>query len=269
MLNRLFAVLILSFVNAFLSALAQPDGNPNNTGQSFLVVGAAALPEFEGAERLRPVPLIVSRFSLFDREIELEGLEGRVDLLPHPIWRAGPAFGVVLPRNDDFIDTEQVTALPSIDAAVELGGFAGFRIAFGSLKEGTLTGTTTVRHDVLGTHSGLTIDGELEYFFAVNRMLRIGVAANASFATGDYFNTYFSVDAAAADLSGISKFDAGGGARDIGLEAFSILSFSERWGVFSRVAYNRLLGDAADSSIVNEVGSEDQVFFGAGLFYRF
>ncbi|MEL7454548.1 MAG: MipA/OmpV family protein [Pseudomonadota bacterium] len=237
--------------------------------RSFVVVGAAALPEFEGAERLRPVPLLISRASAFGVEIELEGLEGWVDLIDHPVWRAGPALGVILPRNGSFIDTSQVTALPEIDVALELGGFAGFRLPFGALREGTLTGTLTARHDILGTHSGLTVDGDIEYFFAINRMLRVGIGANMSFATSDYFDTYFSVDESGFDASGIPAFDASGGARDVGLEAFSILSFSERWGVFSRFAYNRLLGDAADSSITDIAGSENQYFFGGGLFLTF
>ncbi|MEM7662956.1 MAG: MipA/OmpV family protein [Pseudomonadota bacterium] len=268
LINRFLCSLATSIL-ALATAAAQTSTEDQPQARSFIVTGAAALPEFEGAERLRPVPLIVSRFSALGTEVEIEGLEGRVDLLPHPVWRAGPAFGVILPRNDDFIDTAAVTALESIDTAVELGGFVGFRVPFGNLKEGTLTGTTTVRHDVLGSHSALTVDSELEYFFAVNRMLRVGVAANASFATSDYFDTYFSVDADGAAASGLTEFDAGGGARDVGFEAFSILSFSERWGIFSRVAYNRLLGDAADSSIVEEVGSENQVFFGGGLFVNF
>jgi len=117
----------------------------------------------------------------------LEGLEARADLLPHPIWRAGPALGVILPRNDSFVDDPAVTQLPDIGAALELGGYVGFRTPFGSLSEGTLSGTVTARHDVLDAHNGLTVDAEVEYFFAANRMLRFGIGANASFATQDYF----------------------------------------------------------------------------------
>lgn len=249
--------------------MADEPEESQSSSPSFVVAGAAALPEFEGADRFRPVPLIVSRFKAFRAEVELEGLEGRVDLIPHPVWRAGPAFGVILPRNDDFVDDPAIAELPSIDAALEVGAFVGFRTPFGRLKEGALSGTVTVRHDVLGAHNGLTVDGELEYFFAVNRMLRIGIGANASFATSDYFDTYFSIDADDAAPAGVLPFEASGGARDVGAEVFSILSFSPRWGIFSRVAYNRLLSDAADSPIVQDIGSPNQIFAGAGLFISF
>ncbi|MEM8636414.1 MAG: MipA/OmpV family protein [Pseudomonadota bacterium] len=263
--NLLCAILTSITGPAFAQTQIDDPGELN----SFVVVGAAALPEFEGADRLRAVPLIVSRFSLLDSEVEIEGLEGRVDLIRDPVWRAGPAIGVVLPRNENIADTAQIVALPDVDVAAEIGAFAGFRIPFGALPEGTLTGTATVRHDVAGSHNGLTVDSELEYFFAVNRMLRIGVSANASFATNDYFDTYFSIDADGSAASGLAQFDAGGGARDVGLEIYSILSFSKRWGVFSRLSYNRLLGDAENSPIVQDAGSADQFFVGTGLFFRF
>ncbi len=248
---------------------AQEGDVPVQTPSSFVVVGAAALPEFEGSDRFRPVPLIISRFDAFGASVELEGLEGRIDLLKSPVWRAGPAFGVILPRNDSFVDEPAVLELPSVDTALELGAYIGFRTSHGNLREGTLSGAVTVRHDALGGHNGLTVDGEIEYFFAVNRMLRIGTAANASFASDDYFDTYFSVEAASSMNSGLDPFEASGAARDVGAEIFSILSFSPRWGVFGRVAYNRLLGDAADSSIAQEAGSPNQVFFGLGVFRGF
>ena len=57
--------------------------------------------------------------------------------------------------------------------------------------------------------------------------------------------------------------------KDLTAEAYSILSFSERLGVFSRVAYTRLLGAAADSPIVDVEGDADQWFVGVGMFVRF
>ncbi|MEM9057655.1 MAG: MipA/OmpV family protein, partial [Pseudomonadota bacterium] len=73
-------------------------------------------------------------------------------------------------------------------------------------------------------------------------------------------------DALRADLP---VYDAGGGLRDIGVDAYSIVSFSERSGVFLRAAFNRLLGDFADSPIVDPEGSANQWFAGVGYFRRF
>ncbi|MEO1085988.1 MAG: MipA/OmpV family protein, partial [Acidobacteriota bacterium] len=79
---------------------------------------------------------------------------------------------------------------------------------------------------------------------------------------------YFSISPESAERTGFAAFDAGSGLKDFGLELYSITSFSEAWGVFARIAWNRLLNDAADSPLITEVGSEDQLFTGVGVFYR-
>ncbi len=263
--------LVYLFVVVFLASNIPSSafGEDVQTSKSFLVLGVASLPEFEGADRSRLVPLAVSRITALGTDIEIEGLEARVDILPHPSWRAGPAFGVILPRNESFVEDPEVAQLQEIDAALELGAYVGFLTPFGSLPEGKLSGAVTARHDVLGAHNGLTVETEIEFFFAATRMLRFGVGANASFATEDYFDTYFSLDESSAAIAGAPSFKASGGARDVGVEVFSILSFSPHGGIFSRVAYNRLLSDAADSPIIEKFGSPDQVFAGAGIFWAF
>lgn len=244
------------------SAFAQESGG------GYFVAGGASLPEYEGADDGRIVPFLVGRGDVFSVDVELEGLRARADLLDHSFWRAGPALGVVLPRNESFVDEPTFALIEEIDVALELGAFIGFEQSLGRTPEDRLSGAVAVRQDVLGAHNGFVVTPEIEYFFKVNRMLRVGVGANATWANGDYQDAYFSVDASDAAASGLAAFQADAGLKDVGVELYNILSFSEKWGVFSRFAYNRLLGDAADSPLVAVVGSEDQIFYGAGVFYR-
>lgn len=244
-------------------AAAQADEDKDN----FIVLGAASLPEFEGAQDHQIVPFGVLRLNAWGAGVEIDGLQGRVNVLGEgSILRAGPAFSFTPPRDSD---DPAIEALREVDFAVEVGAYAGFETPFGGLNEGTLSGMVQVRHDVLDEHNGLLVTPELEYFFAVNRLFRVGVGVNATWASEDYMDAYFGVTADDALASGLTQFDAGAGFKDAGAEVYSILSFSEQWGLFSRVAYNRLLGDAADSSIVQEAGDRDQLFYGAGVFYRF
>lgn len=254
---------VLMLASLLSPAAAQEDGDSNN----FVVVGAASLPEFEGADEQQIVPFGVLRLNAWGAGIEIDGLQGRVNVLGDgSILRAGPAFSFTPPRDSD---DPAIEALRDVNFAVEVGAYVGFETPFGGLEEGTLSGMVQVRHDVLDEHNGLLITPELEYFFAVNRMFRVGAGINATWASEDYMDAYFGVTADDALASGLTEFDAGSGFKDAGAEVYSIFSFSERWGLFSRVAYNRLLGDAADSSIVQEAGDRDQLFYGGGLFYRF
>ena len=252
---------------SLLANIAPAAAQEDDGGDAFIVLGAASLPEFEGADEQQIVPFAVLRFNAWGAGVEVDGLQGRINVLGEgSILRAGPAFSFTPPRDSD---DPAIEALREVDFAVEAGAYVGFEAPFGGFDEGTLSGMVQVRHDVLDEHNGLLVTPELEYFFAVNRLFRVGVGVNATWASDDYMDAYFGVSADDAAASGLARFDAGAGFKDAGAEVYSILSFSEQWGVFTRVAYNRLLGDAADSSIVRDVGDRDQLFYGAGLFYRF
>ncbi|MEM8985472.1 MAG: MipA/OmpV family protein [Pseudomonadota bacterium] len=257
----------LLLISIFTACVGSGIAKETQSG-GFFVTGVAALPEYEGADDNRVVPFFVGRRSVFGFDTELEGLRARLDLLDHAILKAGPAVGVTLPRNDSFVDELSVQRLEEVDTAFEVGGFVGFEYPIGRTAEDALSGHVAIRQDVLGAHDGLVITPELEYFFKVNRMLRFGLGLNATWANGDYHDTYFSINAPDALASGLTEFQAEAGFKDVGVEVYNILSFSETWGVFSRVAYNRLLGDAADSPVAAGVGSEDQLFYGLGVFYR-
>ncbi len=236
---------------------------------SFIVGGVAALPEFEGSDAFRVVPLVVSNFNLLGARVEAEGIQGiNVDVIPHPVWRAGPSLGAALPR-DDNADDPRIQLLPEVSFSVEAGGFVGFETAVGGLPEGRVSGEIAVRHDVAGGHQGLIVKADLDYFFAATDRLRFSVGTNATYANQDFFDSFFTVTPEASLASGLAAFEADAGLKDVGVEANMILSFSPRYAVFVRGAYNRLLDDAADSPVVDVAGDANQVFIGGGLFYSF
>jgi len=264
-----------AFLMAPVLAILAAPSHAQDTAEdprSFVVVGVAGLPEFETADDLQVVPLVVSNFNAFGARVELEGIQAiNIDVVLHPFWRAGPAIGAALPRGEDDLEIDGVAlnGVPEVDFSVELGGFIGFETPFGPLPEGRLSGEIAVRHDVAGGHDGLTARADLDYFFAVSRQVRFQLGVNATLADDDYFDSFFSVTPDAALASGLMEFDAEGGLKDVGVEANMIFSFSPKYGVFVRGAYNRLLRDAEDSPIVSLAGDADQVFVGGGLFFSF
>jgi len=260
------ACAVASFL--LIAAPAHADGESAGEPGGFIVLGAAQIPEYEGADELRTVPFVASRFQLFGREAEVDGLEFRYDLNEDRVWRAGPTLSVSIPRGDNA-DSAAVALLPEIDPALELGAYVGFRTPYGSAREGVLSGYLNARRDVTGVHDGWLVKADLEYFFAAARALRFGVALNATYVSDAYAETYFDVTAADGAIAGLPAFSTGGGLRDVGVELYSIVSFSEHAGVFLRLANNRLQGDFADSPIVAREGDENQVFYGVGYFRRF
>ncbi|MEM9598537.1 MAG: MipA/OmpV family protein [Acidobacteriota bacterium] len=243
------------------------DGDLGSQRSGFLVAGAALLPEFEGADDLRVGPLIVAQLSSRKATLEIEGLSARADVWRDPRWRAGPALSLRLPRDDTFADDPVIQRLGDIELALELGFFVGHQFPLGDSPEDRFRIDVSLVQDTLDAHGGRVATLEVDYFWKVSRRLRMGVAAHAAWADDDYHRTYFSVSRSQAQDAGLPEFSAGAGLKDVGLEAYSILAFSESWGVFGRVAVQRLLNDAAKSPVV-DLGSRDQPFVGLGWFYR-
>ena len=82
-------------------------------------------------------------------------------------------------------------------------------------------------------------------------------------------DTYFSVDLGNRGTSTLPSYTAEGGFKDIGMSVAADYKFNEKWSVVGNLGYKYLVSDAADSPIVDDEGSEGQLFLGAMGIYRF
>jgi outer membrane protein len=65
------------------------------------------------------------------------------------------------------------------------------------------------------------------------------------------------------------RYQPEGGFKDVGLTLDLDYSLTQNWGLTGRLGYKRILGDAADSPLVENRGSADQFTSGLFLSYRF
>ena len=91
---------------------------------------------------------------------------------------------------------------------------------------------------------------------------------DSTYGTDDYMDEFFSVGANNAARSGLSRYSADAGFKDIGLEAALTYKFTPRWSVTGLGRYARLIGDAEDSPIV-KTGSENQFVTGVLVGFSF
>ena len=241
---------------------ARPDGLRGTIG-----LGAGFAPEYEGADETQVIPFGFASLKAFGLGFELRGPGLAVDLFGNDAtWHAGPEFRFAFERD---ADDPQVAALGDTDLALEAGGFVGFDVPAGGLKGGTFSGRLSVRQDVLDGHEGLLVSPDIGYGFMATPRMRVRLGASTTWASEGYMDTYFSVDAAGSAASGIPVYDAESGFKDVAASALVTYALDENWGLFTRLAYTRLIGDAADSPIVKDHGDADQYFGGAGVSYRF
>jgi len=247
-------------------AEARP-GAPQDTWTGFVGFGLLAVPEYEGADDFQAVPLLAVRAQYNSYYIQTRGLGVRANISSSPRVEFGPALQFRFGRDDDVAD-ETISRLREIDEALEAGFFV--RVPFRGLRTPAdeLALEADLLTDVTGTHDGTLVTLGLSYSAPVGRLWRISTSVSASYGSDDFNEVFYTIDADNSARSGLRQFDAEGGVNSVGVTVTANYSFNPRWGVIGLAGYRLLLGDAADSPIV-ERGEENQFIGGVGLTYRF
>ena len=89
--------------------------------------------------------------------------------------------------------------------------------------------------------------------------------AGATYASDDYMSEFFGVSAVQSANAGLPVFGADAGIKNVTLSLSSGFDIDESWVIGARIIYSRLVGDAADSPIVDQRGSANQITVGVGL----
>jgi outer membrane scaffolding protein for murein synthesis (MipA/OmpV family) len=223
-------------------------------------LGAAAVPDYEGSEdyKVAPIPLV----NVIDPSgwfVLLVGNTLRANLLPGGTWRLGPMARYRVKRDD--VDNSKVDKMESVDAAVEVGGFVGFQHAGWSLQVDAVT-------DVASGHEGSLVEVTGGYTWQPERW-RIKLSGSTTWASDDYMSAYFGVDSQDSKRSGLDKYDAEAGFKDVGAMLVTSYRFTQHWGVTGAFSVTRLIGDAADSPLVEDEGDENQILLGGLVSYTF
>jgi outer membrane protein len=224
-------------------------------------LGAGVAPEYEGSENysLVPIPLVSVRFSN-DMSILWVANLARANLIPSRTWMAGPILQYIRERN--HVDNNKVDKLDTVDASLMAGGFAGVRFDQFSLS-------LEAMQDIADGNEGAIVRLRGGYHLTINKEWSAALNAFTTWADGDYMSAYFGIDQSNANKSGLKTFNADAGFKDVGITLPVTYSPWEHWSIMGAVAYKRLLGDAADSPVVDDEGNANQFIAGMLLIYRF
>ena len=224
-------------------------------------LGTAIVPDYEGSDEYTGAPLLLFQ-AHFDNNmyIDLFGNRVRANVLPYKQFHFGPVLQYRAERDD--VDNDTVDKMQKVDAAVELGGFAGVAI------DGWIASLQIVA-DVSDAHDGVLYTLSAGYRFVPNKDLSLVPTLSSTYADEDYMQTYFGVDATNVGTSGLPLFDADSGVKDV--SAILIVDYHpwEQWKLVGGVVYKKLLGDAEDSPLVDTIGEGNQFIIGVMGAYRF
>ncbi|WGF90418.1 MipA/OmpV family protein [Marinivivus vitaminiproducens] len=228
---------------------------------SFAVGGGAAIkPEFEGSEDYEIIPIPALRAERGPYYVSLDAYTLRANLVPSEVFNAGPIVNYRPKRGS--ADNNAVDDLENVDPAVEVG-------AFGSMFLNGFILNGSVSHDVANGHDGLLATAGTGFGFPVGEDIGVSAVISTTYASGNYMSTYFGIDNDNAARSGLDEYDADGGFKDVGLTLTARYTFSPSLAVTGSTSFTRLIGDAADSPIVDDEGSENQFTGAVTLVYMF
>jgi outer membrane protein len=234
----------------------------------YAAVGVLMAPEYEGSDELQAAPLISARANYEQYYIETNGLGVRANVSPMKSVEFGPVLSYTMGRDND-VENERAKRMREIDAGVSTGAFV--RVPFRGVMDKTdeLALELQATSDVSDASDGTTISFGPSYSYSPTEKLRLGVSAMATYATDDYNQTYFGIDADNSARSGLAAYKAEGGMKDVGLLVNANYALNKRWGITSIAGYKELIGDAADSPIVDREGNAGQMMVGVGISYNF
>jgi outer membrane protein len=235
-----------------------------------LNLGGAVVPDYEGSKDYMPAPVWAGKLGYDEYYVELQGPKLRANVMPAVLpfgFEFGPALAYRFGRDD--VEDDRVDDLRDIDGSFALGAFA--KISTGNLfRQGDELAFGVESLSGVGKdRDGTTIEFGPSYGFSPWKKLRLGFNLTATWADHRYAETYFGIDADNARRSGFSTYDADGGIKDIGFSVNATYLWTEHWSVTGMVGVTQLVGDAADSPIVDDAGSATQGIALLGLGYRF
>ncbi len=229
--------------------------------------GLGAAPDYEGSDDYMFGGAGFARF-LFgktQRYLMLTAFELQANLVDHPWFRIGPSLNYRFGRSD--VDDPVVDKMREIDDTVEGGAFVGVEFIDGDNPRRRIVAMVDFLHDLGSEHDGYTVTVGARVWEPLSRAFDLGLGATFCYADDDYMDTYFSVDAKDSQRSGLPVFRADGGAKDVRFTSALVFHLSENWHLAAGVQYQRLMGDAEDSPVVDDRGSADQWYGGLGLGY--
>lgn len=207
-----------------------------------VVIGAGGLyaPKFEGSDEfeIQPFPMFSATIG---EHITVDPRGISINVYNYQSFNFSTKVGYDLGRKED--DSDHLEGLGDIDAGAVVGGKLAYELGPVELY--------TSFDKTIGGSDGLvgTVGANISHSY--NQFL-FSAGASATWADANHMDSYFGVTAAQSARSGLAAYDAGAGFKRVDFEASVTYMTQKNWLVQGQVGIGYLVGDAADSPIVQD-----------------
>lgn len=197
-----------------------------------LGLGVAGVPTYPGADDATAQPWLIWRNARFgaDSGVANQG------------FSISPSFRLIGPRNAD--DDIALAGLTEIDRALELGARVRYDIGpmgfYGTVRRG------------FGGHEGIAGEVGTSYRTDLSDQLTLWSGLEFGYGNSDFNDTYFGVTPAESLSSGYQAYQPGDGFSSAAIKFQARYNISELTAILGEVEYGKIVGDSADSPIVQD-----------------
>ncbi|WP_051531623.1 MipA/OmpV family protein [Sphingomonas sp. URHD0057] len=223
-------------------------------------LGAQVRPDFIGADTTEVAPLWRLNVARGTDPFKFSAPDYSfgIPLISSGGFSVGPAANIESGRKNSDLDVP----VGKVKTTIEAGAFASYQLTDSLyLRAETLKG--------LGGHKGIVGTIGADQIWRDGDRYVFSIGPRVLFSDSRYQRAFFGVGPAAALASGLPAYRPGGGIHGVAAASSISYQFDPRWGLFGYGRYERLVGDAAKSPIVRELGSRNQLSGGLGLSYTF
>lgn len=225
-------------------------------------IGAVSGPRYLGSDhtKTRVVPIIKASYQTQWGKLMFGEDEGALRLgwsiAPNESTEFGIQVGQAEGRKEK--DDSNLKGLGNLKNTTEFGFFASQRIDRFRLKMSANKGSSS-------GHGGTLLNLNGEYAYPLTDSLNLNGGIGMTWASNTYMQRYFGVSDAQAASSGLDRYTAKSGIRDVKASIGVTWQASQNWLLLAEASALRLQGDAKDSPIVKK-STQAQVM--AGVVYR-
>jgi outer membrane protein len=243
-----------------LPALSAANAQESSDIRVRVGLGAQLRPEFVGADGTRVAPLFHVNIARGTHQFSFGAPDDSpsIAIISTHGFAFGPAGNIEGRRENSDVGAP----VGSVSRTFEAGAFAQYA-AGDSFR---------VRAEVLkgiNGHEGVVGEIAADKIWRDGDRYVVSVGPRVLFSDARYQRAYFGVTPAASIASGLPAYRPSGGVHGLGLATGVAYSLNGPWGLFGFARYERLVGDAAKSPIIRELGSRNQWAGGVGLNYTF
>ncbi len=242
------------------SAAFAQDAKPSDDTRVRVGLGAKVQPKYIGSDDSEIAPLFHVRIARHGKQFRFGAPDDSPGIAVYSKdgFAFGPSVNLASGRKNKDVGAD----VGRVKTTFEAGAFAQYEAADawrvrGELRKG------------LGGHDGLVGDIGIDKIWRDGDRYVFSIGPRVLFSDSRYQRAFFGVTPDASLATGLPTYRPGAGIHAVALASGLSYQFNDRFGMFGFGRYERLVGEAAKSPIVRELGSRNQWSAGAGLSYTF